>query len=233
MTKRTRNARLLGLLIGIAVALGAGQASAQLTVTPITWDVVGLDHNRPLTSGPELFPVGAEVCSVAATTNVTVDFIWPDGNGNGWDFGSGDTYINLRPGSLTSLNFPTIGAGECVDAYFELKLNRSAAAFGQFREYVIQASDGVESASSPSPRQIFVEYLVSQNRNTTVQIQWGQQSDQSDWQILGAGGTIDLAIGETYFFELTTATYMWELYTRMKMAYLILFMHLLRGKIMA
>ena len=74
-----------GLIIGFAGLLGAGQASAQLSVTPITWDVVGLDHNRPLTSGPELFPVGAEVCSAIATTNVTVDFVWPDGDGNGWD----------------------------------------------------------------------------------------------------------------------------------------------------
>ncbi|MEX1310106.1 MAG: hypothetical protein AB1Z65_06790, partial [Candidatus Sulfomarinibacteraceae bacterium] len=204
--KRTVGALWCGWIFGIAGLLVAGDASAQLSVTPITWDVVGLDSNRPLTSGPELFPVGAEVCSAVDTTNVTVDFVWPDGNGNGWDFGPGDPYINLRPGSLTSLNFAAIGAGECVDAYFELKLTRSAAAFGQSREYVIQAGDGVATGSTPSPRQIVIEYLVSQSRNTTEQIRWGQQADQSDWQILGAGGTINLAINESYFFELTTAT---------------------------
>ncbi len=201
-----RGARFVGLIFGIAGLLLAGPVSAQLSVTPITWDVVGLDSNRPLTSGPELFPVGAEVCSAVATTNVDVDFVWSDGNGSGWDFGTGHPYINLRPGSLTSLNFASIGAGECVDAYFELKLNRSAAAFGQSREYVIQASDGVESASSPSPRAIHVEYLVSQNRNTTSQIRYGQQQDQSDWVILGDGGSINLAIDQTYFIELTTQT---------------------------
>ena len=143
--KRTVCAQWCGLVFGIAALLVAGDASAQLSVTPITWDVVGLDSNRPLTSGPELFPVGAEVCSAVDTTDVTVDFVWSDGNGNGWDFGTGHPYINLRPGSLTSLVFAAIGAGECVDAYFELKLERSAAAFGQSREYVIQASDGVET----------------------------------------------------------------------------------------
>ena len=65
---RANQKRLCVLVFGIAGLLVAGQASAQLTVTPITWDVVGLDHNRPLTSGPELFPVGAEVCSAAATS---------------------------------------------------------------------------------------------------------------------------------------------------------------------
>ena len=81
---KNHSARTLGLICAVVAILGAAPVSAQLTVTPITWDVVGLDSNRPLTSGPELFPVGAEVCSVVATTNVAVDFVWPDGNGSGW-----------------------------------------------------------------------------------------------------------------------------------------------------
>jgi uncharacterized repeat protein (TIGR01451 family) len=203
---RMRGACWCGLVIGVAALLSAAPVAAQLSVTPITWDVVGLDSNRPLTSGPELFPVGAEVCSAVDTTDVTVDFVWPDGDGNGWDFGTGHPYINLRPGSLTSLTFASVGAGECVDAYFELKLTRSAVAFGQSRGYVIEATDGIETASSPNPRAILVEYLVSQNRNTTEQIRYGQQADQSDWVVLGAGGSINLAIDETYFIELTTQT---------------------------
>ena len=195
------------LALLLAATLACGQAMAQLTITPITWDVVGLDHNRPLTSGPELFPVGAEVCSSAAATNVQVDFLWTDGNGSGWDFGTGHPFINLRPGSLTSLAFPSIGAGECRDAYFELRLNRSAAAFGQVRPYTIQASDAaLNTASTPSNRQIRIEQLVSQNRNTTTLIRYGEQADESDWQVLGAGGSINLAVGNTYFIELTTQT---------------------------
>ena len=193
-------------LLSILVIAVAGQGYAQLTVNPITWDVVGLDHNRPLTQGPELFPVGADVCSTVATSNVTVDFVWPDGDGNLWDFGTGHPYINLRQGSLTSLTFASIGAGECVDAYFELKLNRSAAAFDTTRPYVIQATDTSGTASSPTPRAIYIERLVSQNRNTTQQIRYGQQADKSDWVVLGAGAGINLALGETYFLELTTQT---------------------------
>ena len=42
------------LALGAATVLWAGSAAdaaAALTATPITWDVVGLDSNRPLTSG--------------------------------------------------------------------------------------------------------------------------------------------------------------------------------------
>jgi uncharacterized repeat protein (TIGR01451 family) len=198
--------RVLAVSAAVLGLAFASPAAAALSVTPITWDVVGLDHNRPLTSGPDLFPAGARVCSDVATTNVAVNFVWTDGNGSGWDFGSGHPYINSRPGSLTSLVFPAIGAGECVDAYFELQITRSASAFGQSRRYSIVATDSNGSASSPSPRQIYVEQIVSQNRNTTTQIRYGQLSDQSDWTTLGYGGSINLAINNTYFIELTTQT---------------------------
>ena len=190
----------------LAGLLFAGQAFGQLTITPITWNVVGLDSNRPLTSGPELFPIGAEVCSTVDTADISVDLTWPDGNGNGWDFGTGDAYINLRSGSQTSLAFPSVAAGECVDAYFELKLTRSADAFGQSREYVINATDVSGTVSTPSPREIIIEHLVSQNRNTTLQLRYGQQADQSDWVVQGNGEDLNLKIGETYFIELTTQT---------------------------
>lgn len=53
----------------------ATTAHAEPTVTPITWDIVGLDHNRPLSGEPELFAVGAKVCSDVATTGVQVDMV--------------------------------------------------------------------------------------------------------------------------------------------------------------
>ncbi len=61
-------------------------------------------------------------------------------------------------------------------------------------------------AESPTPRAIYIERLVSQNRNSTQQIRYGQQANQSDWVILGGGGSLNLAIGQSYFIELTTAT---------------------------
>ncbi|MBI2213055.1 MAG: hypothetical protein HYU52_05350 [Acidobacteria bacterium] len=60
-------------LLLIAV-FAPGVASAQtLTVSPLAWNVIGLDSNLP-TSGPKNFPVGARICSSVATTNVDVNF---------------------------------------------------------------------------------------------------------------------------------------------------------------
>ena len=60
-----------------------------LTITPITWGVVGLDSNN-VTVGPNLFPVGARVCNTGATaaTNVASTFVWDSAN----------ALINLRTG---------------------------------------------------------------------------------------------------------------------------------------
>ena len=186
----------LALLLALSMP---NLAFAALTVTPITWDVVGLDHNRPLTEGPNLFPVGASVCTDGTpSTDVDVELVWGDAN---------DTYIFSRAGSFTTLNFASIPANSCVDAYYEIELLRDPASFGQSRPYQIVATDAaLNTAATPDDREIFIEYLVSQNRNVTSQIRSGQLADESDWQVLGAGGGLALLVGETYFIELTTET---------------------------
>ena len=68
---------------------------------------------------PKDFPVGARVCSNVATTNVAVNWIWDSANAN----------VNLRPGSLSTITLPAIGAGVCADAYFEIEVNQVAAAY--------------------------------------------------------------------------------------------------------
>ena len=130
-------------------------AHATLTVTPITWNVAGLDSNNPI-SGPKFFPVGARVCSNVATSNVAVNWNWDSANAN----------INLRSGSLSTLSLATVGAGACADAYFEIEINQVAGAYDTTRRYHITATDGSGTASSPTPREIYVEHLISQNRNS-------------------------------------------------------------------
>lgn len=76
-SRRVRIARWLQAAIFVGLGLPFA-AQAALTVTPITWDVVGLDSNRPLTAGPELFPVGARICTDADATNVIGSLVWDD-----------------------------------------------------------------------------------------------------------------------------------------------------------
>ncbi|MDQ2690491.1 MAG: hypothetical protein M3Y68_00495, partial [Chloroflexota bacterium] len=61
-------------------------AAPILTITPITWNIIGLDSNN-VNVGPNTFPVGARVCNVGDTvaTNVTSNFVWDSAN----------PYINL------------------------------------------------------------------------------------------------------------------------------------------
>ena len=59
---------LLGVFMAGAVFQPqySASAAANLTVTPLTWNVIGLDSNSP-TSGPYRFPVGARVCNSGTT----------------------------------------------------------------------------------------------------------------------------------------------------------------------
>ena len=49
--------------------------------------------------------------------------------------------------------------------YFEVEVNRVAGAYDTTRRYHITAIDTSGTASSPTPRELYVEHLISQNRN--------------------------------------------------------------------
>jgi uncharacterized repeat protein (TIGR01451 family) len=168
-------------------------AQATLTVTPLTWDVVGLDSNSPAT-GPRHFPVAARVCSDVATTNVAVNFIWDSANAN----------INLRSGSLSTLNFASLPANGCSDAYFEAEVTALPAAFDTVRRYHIAATDSSGTVSTPTPRELYVEHLVSQNRNAITNIRFGP--NPGSLTSVAPGGAMNLVVGNTYTIELSGGT---------------------------
>src|SRR5215217_2228975 len=58
--------------------------AAQLQVTPVTWNVVGLDSNN-VNVGPNQFVTGVRVTNLSsneAATNVTSTFAWDSSNAN-------------------------------------------------------------------------------------------------------------------------------------------------------
>ncbi|HXR55262.1 MAG TPA: IPTL-CTERM sorting domain-containing protein [Casimicrobiaceae bacterium] len=171
-----------------AAALVPAIANATLSVTPLTWNVIGLDSNSPAT-GPQNFPIGARVCSTTGASNVSVEFFWDSTN----------AYVNTRPGSRTTLSFASIPANGCADAYFEAQVTRDAAAYDTVRRYHITASDGVDTASTPTPRELYVEHLISQNRNSITAI-------KVDGVSVPAGGSVGMVVGNTYVVELDGGT---------------------------
>ncbi len=163
-------------------------AAAVLTVTPITWNVVGLDSNN-VNVGPNHFPVGARICNTgdAAATNVKAVIVWDSSN----------SYINLRPGSLSTIMLASLAGGNtCSDVYFEVEITRTASAYDTTRRYHIQVtSDQTGAVNTPVPREIYVEHLISQNRN-------GVTSIKLNGAAVAAGGTMTLMVGNTYTIEL-------------------------------
>ena len=169
----------LSFLLSV-IFLGAGGVStayAQITITPVTWNVIGLDSNNT-TVGPDLFPVGVRVVSGAAITNLTINFVWDSVNTN----------VNLD--GLSTINAGTTGAGVSRDFYFLVRITRTSAAYNTKRSYHITASDGVTTVSTPTPRELYVEKLVSQNRNSVTSI----------------SGPSTVYVGGTYTVTLTANT---------------------------
>ena len=169
------------------------------TITPLTWNVIGLDSNN-VNVGPNHFPVGARVCSDGATT-ATVNFVWDDGR-NAF---TGDPYINLRQGTNSSLTLTFAGAG-CQDAYFEVEVNRDSNAYNKTRRYRITATDGSGTISTSTPRELFVEYLISQSRNSVTDLQLSTTGAVGSYVSIPNGGTMSLLVGNTYWIKLVGST---------------------------
>src|SRR6266498_3510467 len=193
---------LMFLIVMLAMSVIQPQlnvlAAATLTITPNAWNVIGLDSNTPA-SGPYRFPVGAKVCNTSgAATTVAVNFVWDDGGGTFWGDVGANAYINLRAGSLSSTSLAFTGNG-CKDAYFEVEVNRVAAAFDKTRRYHITATDSSGTVSTIQPRELYVEHLISQNRNSITDVKLNGVS-------IAAGGTMTLLVGNTYTIELDGGT---------------------------
>ena len=183
-----------------AIALIPGQsvsAAGALSITPITWNVVGLDSNN-VNVGPNRFPVGARVCNTGdtAVTNVASAFVWD----------TTDPYIALRPGSLSEYTVinghavPSLAPGACTDFYYEVEITRNSSAYDHMARYHITATaDTLGTVSTATPREIYVEHLISQSRNSTTDVKLNGVS-------IPAGGTMALQVGNTYSIQLVGST---------------------------
>ncbi len=113
------------------VSMAAPKTVAALSITQISWGVVGLDSNR-VTDGPDTYMIGARVCNEEDTvvTNVIVNFFWDSAN----------SFVNLASGERSSLTYATLASGACVNSYFRVAVTRNASAYDTARRYHITAS---------------------------------------------------------------------------------------------
>ncbi len=166
-------------------------AAATLTVTPITWNIIGLDSNN-VNVGPQNFPVGARVCNTgdAVANNVAATLAWDTLN----------SYINIRPGSSNPLTKSNLAVNACTDFYFEVQVTRDAAAYDTTRNFHVEVTaNGLGVTSTPTPRQLYVEHLISQSRNGITDVKLDSTS-------IPAGGSMTLVVGNTYNIQLVGFT---------------------------
>lgn len=160
-------------------------ATPLLNIQPISWNVIGLDSNN-VNVGPNVFMVGARVCNVGSTpaSNITVKF-FKDG---------GSSYVNLQGSDTLTLASLQNGStskppgntgstpNNCSDFYYNLVVARNTNAYSTTAanpsvpnptavQYHIEASaTGVGTISTPLNRELYVEKLISQNRNSVISI---------------------------------------------------------------
>jgi len=171
--------RLFLMLLVLGV-WGVHRAYAGLTVTPTSWNVVGLDSNNTST-GPDTFEIGARVCNTGGTavTNIVGDFVWDSTN----------IYVNLSGAS--TLNISSLAAGACTDLYYSVTVTRTSLAYNATRRYHIAVSaTGISTITTPTPRELYVERLISQNRNSVQSI----------------SGPTTVYVGQTYNYTVNAST---------------------------
>jgi LPXTG-site transpeptidase (sortase) family protein len=133
------------------------QAAAILSIEPLTWNTLGLDGDD-VNAGPDQFPVGARVCNTgdAPATDLTVAFVWDSDN----------AFIDLNGSDTHSIS--TLNPDQCREVYFTVRITRHADAFDNVRQYHIQVNvNGVTEATTPTPREIYVERFFSSPGITT------------------------------------------------------------------
>ncbi|MBD2101034.1 DUF11 domain-containing protein [Leptolyngbya sp. FACHB-261] len=139
-----------------------------------------MDSNK-VTEGPDQYLAGARVCNVGdtAATNVTATFFNDGGNSFISVLGASTLSIPLLPAGSTSHPPGNTGPtpGNCYDFYFNLKVARNTSAYstlntpGSRQKFRIQATaTNSGTVSTPINRELYVEKLVSQARNTVKSI---------------------------------------------------------------
>ena len=185
--------RRIALAAGTLMVFFAVRVSAQscnqvtppaLCIDPISWNVIGLDSNKavpPNSDGPDTFMVGARACNKGATTLTNVVATYNT-------VGAVNPNINLADNS--TLQIDEIRPSRCEDFYFNGRITRVNAAYFTTQGYTVTVTSGALSAVTPSNRELYIEKLNSQNRNT----------------VGGITGPTSLQVGGIYTFNVLWST---------------------------
>lgn len=153
----------MGMVVLPLVSQGAASAAPALTVEHISWNVIGLDSND-VTTGPNRFLQGARVCNTGdePAVDLTTSFVWDSAN----------PYLSVE--GPTSVTDALLDAGSCTDVYFLVTVARDAAAYDTTRAFHLEASAAGGVTATSGSIALYVERLISQNRNDAISIEGPQ-----------------------------------------------------------
>jgi LPXTG-site transpeptidase (sortase) family protein len=163
-------------------ALPSKAALPFLEITPITWNVVGLDA-ADVNQGPNAYYVGARICNkgTANATNMAVGFFWD----------SSSPYINLADPEINEYLFPSLAINSCTDVYFPIVITRDDSAYDSSASfYLAVAADDIATIYSSANREIYVERLNASANLSITSIQ----------------GPNRIVVGQTYEYVVTAST---------------------------
>jgi uncharacterized repeat protein (TIGR01451 family) len=164
----------------VPITQSPAQAAPILSLNMISWGVIGLDSND-VDAGPNTFAEGARLCNTGTSSadDLTGTFVWDSAN----------AYVSIY--GLSSLSVSSLAAGACTDLYYTVQIQRTSSAYDTTREFHIQVSGpSIATVSTPTPREVYVEKLVSQNRNTVNSVT----------------GPTNVLVGSTYSYTFTSDT---------------------------
>ncbi|MEB3226244.1 MAG: hypothetical protein VKJ86_10640 [Synechococcus sp.] len=198
--------------------LPAPAQSGGLYIEPITFDAIGLDSNN-VNVGPNDYLSGARVCNISGQTlnNITVQFVRLGATNNFISvtaLGSntdtltiaslptGSTPPNFNNNAFIDSGISNITPANCYNAYFNVVIQRTPAAYNTFQQYKIEArASGVTTVDtnqrvaelfpgSNGVQQLYVEKILSQARNSVVSFT----------------GPSTVFVGQSYEYTLVTKT---------------------------
>lgn len=211
----------------------SAMASANLSIEPLTWDIIGLDSNNP-NVGPDKYLIGARVCNLSSTEtaqNVTIRFVREGAYNPLISINTTGLYkdkwiVPSLPPSATG-NAPInhhqqkTRPANCFDAYFVATMTRTSNIYNKIQQYRIEAyadNAGFVDTNSYSdpyqgtineydtghPRQLYIEKILSQSRNAVLS--FAPITLPGIDTATGSGGNYQVEVGGTYAFELTSKT---------------------------
>ena len=132
-----------------------------LNLTKGSWDIIGLDHNN-VNVGPNQYLIQIRVRNDALTTatNVTANLT----------FTSTNPYIYLAANETASKYLGDIAPGATVDVFYLVEVSRSSLAYLTSRNYTVTVGGTNTGSVDTINGTLYVEKLVSQNRNDVLSI---------------------------------------------------------------